>query len=272
MYHLSLVFNKIFVVISPCFIVVLMFHVPHSASTEKSEKPKLVIVIDDIGHQRASAEAALALPGKLTLALLPYTPFSKEVALKASDLGKEIILHSPMSAVSTHKDAGLGTLKSTQDKKKFLKTLNSQINFFPSARGVSNHMGSALTSQIIPMQWIMEELKLRKLYFLDSRTTNLSVAARVAEAKGVPYLEREFFLDNTINRQAISQKLKEAVGYAKSEGLAVAIGHPYPQTLTLLSDRIPEIERNGIDLIWASEALEMKNTLIEGKSKDTSDH
>ena len=61
MYHLSLVFNKIFVVISPCFIVALMFHVPHSASIEKSEKPKLVIVIDDIGHQRASAEAALAL-------------------------------------------------------------------------------------------------------------------------------------------------------------------------------------------------------------------
>ena len=128
-------------------------------------------------------------------------------------------------------------------------------------------MGSALTSQIIPMQWIMEELKLRKLYFLDSRTTNLSVAARVAEAKGVPYLEREFFLDNTINRQAISQKLKEVVDYAKSEGLAVAIGHPYPQTLTLLSERIPEIERNGIDLIWASEVGEFCAHKCQSPSK-----
>ena len=253
-----LFFNKKINAIPWYLTLFAIFYVEHATPIEKHEKPKLVIVIDDIGHQRASAEAALALPGRLTLALLPFTPFSKEVAIKASDFGKEIILHSPMSAISINRDAGLGTLTKTQDEKYFLRTLNSQLNFIPDARGVSNHMGSALTSQRIPMQWIMEELKIRNLYFLDSRTTNLSVAAKVAEENGVPYLERKVFLDNIVKSQEISQKIEEAIGYAKKEGRAVAIGHPYPETLSLLSEKLPEIERNGVDLVWASEALEEK--------------
>ena len=65
---------------------------------EIQQKAALVVVIDDIGHQRAAAESALSLPGKVTLAILPFTPFSREIAARAADLGKEIILHSPMSS------------------------------------------------------------------------------------------------------------------------------------------------------------------------------
>ena len=255
MLYSLLFFNKKFIAIPLPLILIAVFYGQYATAIQKHEKPKLVVVIDDIGHQRASAEAALALPGRLTLALLPFTPFSKEVALKASDFGKEVILHSPMSAISPSKNPGLGTLTNTQDEKYFVQTFNSQLNFIPSVRGVSNHMGSALTSQRIPMHRIMEQLKIRNLYFLDSRTTNLSVAAEVAQANGVPYLERKFFLDNIVKRQSISKKIEEAVGYARKKGRAVAIGHPYPQTLTLLSEKLPEIERNGVDLVWASEAL-----------------
>ena len=251
-----LFFNKKIIANPLPLILIAVFYGQYATAIEKYEKPKLVVVIDDIGHQRASAEAALALPGRLTLALLPFTPFSKEVALKASDFGKEVILHSPMSAISPSKNPGLGTLTNTQDEKYFVQTLNSQLNFIPSVRGVSNHMGSALTSQRIPMHRIMEQLKMRNLYFLDSRTTNLSVAAEVAQANGVPYLERKFFLDNIVKRKAISKRIEEAVSYARKKGHAVAIGHPYPETLTLLSEKLPEIERNGVDLVWASEALQ----------------
>jgi len=267
MVYFLLFFNKKIKAILWYLILIALFYGPYATALGKQEKPKLVIVIDDIGHQRASAEAALALPGRLTLALLPFTPFSKEVAVKASDFGKEVILHSPMSAISPSKDAGFGALTSGQDEKYFLQTFNSQLNFLPGVRGVSNHMGSALTSQKIPMQWLMEQLKLRNLYFLDSRTTKLSKAARVAEANGVPYLERKFFLDNVVNQQSIIRKIEEAVNYARKEGLAVAIGHPYPKTLMLLSERLPEIERNGVDLVWASQALTEPSSLIDENFK-----
>ena len=78
------------------------------------------------------------------------------------------------------------------------------------------------------------------------------------EENGVPYLERKVFLDNIVKSQEISQKIEEAIGYARRDGHAVAIGHPYPETLSLLSEKLPEIERNGVDLVWASEALEEK--------------
>jgi len=259
--------KTVFAVISLSLAIFPLFFVKYAAALEKDEKPNLVIVIDDIGHHRTAAESALALPGNLTLALLPFTPFSKEVAIKAPDSGKEIILHSPMSAISMHKNPGLGALTSAHDEENFLQTLNAQLNFLPGVRGVSNHMGSALTSQKIPMQWLMEQLKLRNLYFLDSRTTKLSKAARVAEANGVPYLERKFFLDNVVNQQAIIRKIEEAVNYSRKEGLAVAIGHPYPETLMLLSERLPEIERNGVDLVWASQALTEPSSLIDENFK-----
>ena len=93
---------------------------------------------------------------------------------------------------------------------------------------------------------------------MDSRTTALSKASAAAKLNGVGYLERDFFLDNIVTEEAIIAKIEESIKYAKREGLAVAIGHPYPETLTLLSERLPKIENRGVELMWASSAITKK--------------
>jgi hypothetical protein len=42
---------------------------------------------------------------------------------------------------------------------------------------------------------------------------------------------------------------------AKKEGKAVAIGHPHPLTARAIKEMIPEIEREGIRLVFASEVV-----------------
>jgi hypothetical protein len=45
------------------------------------------------------------------------------------------------------------------------------------------------------------------------------------------------------------------VRYAKAHGEAVAIGHPRPATVAALSEYLPEIEREGITLVFASQVV-----------------
>jgi polysaccharide deacetylase 2 family uncharacterized protein YibQ len=50
------------------------------------------------------------------------------------------------------------------------------------------------------------------------------------------YYRRHIFLDNSASEHAILLQLRKAESLAKRTGLAVAIGHPYPATLSALEN------------------------------------
>jgi polysaccharide deacetylase 2 family uncharacterized protein YibQ len=214
----------------------------------------VVIIIDDIGHQRSSGLRAANLPGKLTLAILPHTPNGPELANLAAAAGKEVILHAPMSNLHKH-PLGPGGLSADMREQAFMETLQNSIRSTPHIRGVSNHMGSQLTSMRQPMEWVMQELARQQLYFVDSRTIGSTVAASVAREYGVPTLSRQVFLDNEINRPAIARKFELLLETANSRGIAVAIGHPHSQTLDYLAQVLPTLEERGFRMELVSEAL-----------------
>ena len=118
-------------------------------------------------------------------------------------------------------------------------------------------MGSLLTQQPQPMAWLMTELKRRQLYFIDSRTTTLTVAAQQAEAHRVPHLQRKVFLDNERDIAAIERQFEKLLTQARRNGYAVAIGHPYPQTLAVLQRQLPTLARRGFQSLRVSEALQL---------------
>ena len=64
-----------------------------------ADLPALVIVIDDIGHRLDTGRRSAHLPGRITLAVLPFTPHGAQLALAGKATGKEIILHAPMSSL-----------------------------------------------------------------------------------------------------------------------------------------------------------------------------
>ena len=49
------------------------------------------------------------------------------------------------------------------------------------------------------MSWLFEELERRGLMFVDSRTTPDTVAPMLAAHFGLPFAERDVFLDNEIS-------------------------------------------------------------------------
>lgn len=220
-------------------------------------QPRIVIVIDDVGNNLAQGRAALALPGPVTYAVLPYSAHGRLLAIAAHQLGKDVMLHAPMANDQNLK-LGPGALTPDLSEARFKKILNDDLDAVPYAVGLNNHMGSLLTRQQVPMTWVMEVAKSRNLFFLDSRTTRGSVAWRTARKEGIPALSRDIFLDHEQTEAFLSQQFIRAVKIARKHGSAVVIGHPYPITTTFLEKAIPALDEAGVQLVSAPALIMQK--------------
>lgn len=212
---------------------------------------QLAIIIDDIGYSAALGRRAADLEGEVTLAVLPFTPHSIELAERAYARGKELILHAPMS--NDHGQAiEQGALLSGMSYEDFQRTLNEMLVQVPHISGLNNHMGSRLTRERQPMDWLMQELARRRLYFVDSRTTAKTLALQTAQQYRIPSARRDVFLDNQRDTDHIRAQLRKALVLARAQGQAIAIGHPYPETLSVLEQIRPLLAEYQVELVKVS--------------------
>jgi polysaccharide deacetylase 2 family uncharacterized protein YibQ len=217
----------------------------------------IALIIDDIGYSGPLGERAIALPGAVTYAVLPHTPFGTELAKLAHSNGKEVMLHAPMSNLADQ-PLGPGALTEQLSQEEFVRTLNGNIDAVPHLQGINNHMGSELTGLQTQMQWVMEVLKERGLYFVDSFTSAQSVAGNVAREQQIPSTTRNVFLDNKQNAGDIDREFQRLLQMARENGSAVGIGHPYEETLAYLENALPQLERENIELIPVSTMIRLQ--------------
>lgn len=247
----------------------LLFVLPAWAATA-ADKPALIsIIIDDIGNNLHHGQRAIALPGAITYSVLPFTPFGKQLAKQAHQQGKEVMLHLPMDN-SHGRPLGPGGLTFKQERPIFEQQMAQAIAATPYVSGINNHMGSGLTTSNERMQWLMQALKEYPLYFVDSRTSVASVAARTALALKIPTLERDIFLDHEATPEFTEQQFKRLIKKARIKGSALAIGHPYPSTLDYLEKVLPQLDSLGVQLVSPSHFLALHNTpqLIATKTQE----
>lgn len=218
------------------------------------------IVIDDLGYSESLGQRAIDLPAAVTLSVLPSTPHSSSLINKASANGHEVMLHLPMQA-SEAAPQEPGTLTLDMSELELKDKIQQLISIYPNIAGVNNHMGSGMTSSDQQMQWLMQALADRpELFFLDSRTTALTVAQKQARLHQVPNTRRDVFLDNDPNDpEKIRAQLISLVNKAKRDGFALAIGHPHSITLRVLEQELPALESQGIELVPVSEYISRKN-------------
>lgn len=231
----------------------------NNGNLEPTVSPKLVVIIDDLGHNLQRGKRALELPGNLTYAVIPYTNFGKELAQAAHEAGKEVMLHAPMSTIDND-PLGDGGLTPQLSRKEFHTEVVNALAEVPHAQGINNHMGSDLTQRRQQMAWLMQELRWQDLYFVDSRTSEKSVAAKVAEEFSVPNLARHIFLDNELDEASMRKRFAEAIRAAERHGTAVVIGHPHPETTRYLRKVLPMLGDLGVQLQSVSQALEEKES------------
>jgi len=232
-----------------------------------SASAQIAIIIDDVGYNARDFKL-FDLPPEITLSLLPHTPFSKAIADKAFARGQETMLHLPMESISG-KVLEPGTIEAGMDKVKILNTLDTALANFPHVTGVNNHMGSKLTQMYQPMQIIMQSLKQKNLFFVDSRTSGRSVAYEVAKQQGVVAYRRHVFLDNVLDVEAISIQLGKVLKLANKKQIVIAIGHPHPQTIQALQAFFKQNSAESIALTKVSALIPAENRIAGLNSAPT---
>ncbi|MBV4489474.1 divergent polysaccharide deacetylase family protein [Pseudomonas oryzicola] len=230
-----------------CLLFCLLAGVAHAAPANKAY---MSIIIDDLGQNPERDSRALALPGPVTMAIMPDTPHATDFARQAHKAGKTVILHLPMDPAD-----GPYAWHPGVPVEELARRLDSALLKVPYAVGINNHMGSRMTAQREPMAWLMGELQRRHLFFVDSRTSAATVAAFQAQAQGLAQVSRDVFLDNVRTTEAIGSELQLGVELARKQGSAILIGHPYPQTLEVLERELPRLKRQGVELIGLEQMI-----------------
>lgn len=211
---------------------------------------KLAIVIDDFGYRAKEDNQILALSPAVTIAILPSSPHGREVAEKAYQQGRDILIHMPMKPLSKQpleKD----TLAPSMSAAEIDRIIKNAIARVPHAKGMNNHMGSEMTSSLPGMRNVMQSLSQSNLFFLDSVTIGNTQAGNAAKEFGVPTLRRNIFIDNHQSEEETRTQLNKAVAYARKHGSAVAIGHPHPSTVRALQKYLPQLPAD-IELVAVS--------------------
>ena len=224
----------------------------------------VAVVIDDMGLDRTRALKMIALKGPLTLSLMTYADGLPGLVEQAHAAGHEILAHLPMQPIDPKEHPGPGALLVNMDEATIRRVMAADLDGWKGYVGVNNHMGSKFTEDHARMAVVMDELHARGLLWLDSKTIGDTAGPSAAKLAGVPYVERDVFLDNVETVEAVTGQLEILAATAKSHGSAIGIGHPHDATLAALQRWLPGLAARGIVLVPITEVLKRRTAHAPG--------
>lgn len=220
----------------------------------------LAIIIDDLGSGREGVKEMMEISQHLTFAVMPFLDYSTQDALSAHEKGYEIIVHLPMEPMKGKRSwLGPNPIMAGMEYEEVRDIVKKSLDDIPYAAGANIHMGSKASSEEIIISAILDEIKERELFFVDSKTASKPIAQAIAKQKNVVCFNRDVFLESLDNKSKsfIKKRLKEAGDIALKKGYAVAIGHVGKEggkvTAKAITEMIPEFDEKNIKLVFVSE-------------------
>jgi len=216
---------------------------------------EVAIIVDDIGYNLGSVKELLKIKADLTFAILPFQPHTREAAEIFHKAKRETLLHLPMEPVSYPREKpGEGALFMDMNDEELVLQLRKNIADVPYISGVNNHMGSKFMTDEKKLILIFNELKKKKLFFVDSRTSSDTKAYAAAKKTGLQIAERKIFIDNDHDYNKIYNNL---INIAKDGDVSpeIIIGHPYPETIRAIKDAAKVLREKGISIVPVSRII-----------------
>jgi polysaccharide deacetylase 2 family uncharacterized protein YibQ len=215
---------------------------------------RIALVIDDLGRNVADVDRLQRLAIPWTGAVLPYESRTIDVVTALREEGVEYLCHLPMQPANAN--PGPGALRLDMTPTELASGTRAALAAVPGASGVNNHMGSVLSSEREAMRPILDELAARDLFYVDSRTSPTSVGYQLALELGLAATERQVFLDADAAEPAVELQFERLLEVARRRGAALAIGHPHPDTFTVLEREVPRAVAAGYEFVPASYLLD----------------
>jgi polysaccharide deacetylase 2 family uncharacterized protein YibQ len=220
-------------------------------------KGQVAIIIDDVGWNLSIIKEIEKINQPLTLSILPKAPYSKKIVNEFKNKNYELILHLPLEPMPPSQCLDGGLIKTEMTDEEIRKTFEDNVNeFLPYVKGINNHMGSLYTINEEKMRVLLENVKEKNLFFIDSLTNSKSCGYKIAKELGIKTAKRDVFLDLSPNPEEINKRIDELIKIAQEKGSAIGIGHAKASTINILKNRISDFEENGIKIVPVSSLLD----------------
>ena len=202
----------------------------------------IVIIIDDAGRSAENTKRYAALPFPITIAVLPKLPQTRACADVIRAAGQEVILHQPMQSMNLKLDPGSGKITENMSSYEIAAVVKENLaELGPGVKGMNNHEGSLITSNVIKIGTVLDVCDEMGVYFLDSRTTAATKAPQAALERDMHIFEKAGpYLDNDIDRAKMLERMRETLAYANRHGRAIVIGH-VDKSVKILPDLLAEM-------------------------------
>ncbi len=221
-------------------------------------KGYIAVVIDDFGNKSEGTDDMLNIGIPITAAVMPFLETSALDSESAFNKGHEVILHLPMEP-EIGKASWLGPKGITVDlsTEEIEKRVSEGLDNLKYATGINNHTGSKAMKDERVVGAVLKVVKERRLFFMDSKTTDSRVAESICMENQLKYYKRDLFLDHNNNIPYIEKQLVAAADKALKDGYAIVIGHVGPAggktTVQALKNRIKALEERGIVFVRLSD-------------------
>lgn len=212
------------------------------------EAATINLIIDDLGYAKSTDKKFIDLEyDNISYSFLPDAYFTPFLVKYAAEKGKNILIHMPLES-SKKINQEKSILKVGMSKAQMHARLDYALRRIPNSVGLNGHQGSLFTADATSMKFLIEWLDQKGLYFIDSRTTKYTLAAKIAQDYGVPNISRQVFLDHEINEASIRKEWQRLLRIAKKHGNGVAIAHPHSVTLKVLREELPKLKEQKITI------------------------
>ncbi|MFC1887521.1 divergent polysaccharide deacetylase family protein [Candidatus Cloacimonadota bacterium] len=226
---------------------------------DSSGKTLLAVIVDDFGYYNGDLlDDFMQLNSNLTFAILPGLDNTTEIMFNAEVNGHETMIHMPMEPFNYPKsNPGPDAIYVHMKENEIRRKMQFYFDQLPLCAGANNHMGSLVTADKDIMRIVLDELKNKGLYFVDSRTSQSSIAYSLAQEMMIPALENNLFLDTPDNSdETLKLKLKQLKSMQKSHDRLVVITHCNNRTqFNYLNKFLEAVDELNFELVPVSRLL-----------------
>jgi polysaccharide deacetylase 2 family uncharacterized protein YibQ len=220
---------------------------------QENEKPKIVILIKNLGMSSSSTSAVMELPSKFSLGFSPYAINLESVMGQAQSKNFDTLLNLPMEPINyPADDVGPKGLMTDLPLAENLRRLNSIITIAGN-HAIYSDEDERFTRSVEGVKNLVKVVATLKKKFLYGLGINNNLFLQAVEANSFPVLIRDLTIDDEISSEAIDYNLQQLELIAKKKGLAIGYANAYPLTLNKLKDWYLTLESKKIELIKVSE-------------------
>lgn len=211
-------------------------------------RPKITIIISDLGISKDSTDLALDFPKQTALAFNPYSSNSIRYSQRAEEMGHIIIAKLPMDdgeAVGTP----VGKLEISDENDAFRNLQNIEAVLTKIFNPVAILMPEKeLFSYTNGIEYLVDDLASKNLsiIYLGANQERMKILTNEA---GNNLLIPDVVINDLVSEAEIRSKLKDLENIARDKGYAVIVLQPYPITLSIVKEWIGIMPQKSLELI-----------------------